>query len=289
MRIEIRDNEILEGLVCGSIPDTRKLQELRLELVGQESPDEKYMRERHHGKWANTPRLVRIPDEELREVYRAAIPLTFPGPDAYNDDPLKTHFARWTSGDSSNGAMHLTTPKGLNNLLRVFTKNEIEIGLELAYGKIVEGWGGESGICVPYRWKIGNCFDYYEELLRHQFVVCEWEVIGHPYYTKKTKVSNKSKEDKIGGRSFTNEETEETTFRVDAMFSWAKLSHVNTPEKYLLKYLAERDKRTRKEWDDREQRRKREGFEGEGELTDLHTELLKIGDPVLIYDPEWVC
>lgn len=269
---------ILEKLVCKDIPDTRKLQQLRIDSLDTISQYEKIMREHYPDKDETTYRLIKIPQHELEKVYRGAIPLSFPSCDFWGNRDIETNFFRWTSWDYQQGAMHLTTEKSLNNLLRIFVNNKIPIQQEVAYGKVFDvEIQGRPGISVLHSSSGG----YGDSFFRHQFVVCKQNVIGVPYYFTEDIITREGKQEEgYNHVSFeiSKKRTQQKTYFCKAIFS--SPDHIGdiTPKNYIPKMLEDKRKNKIENWDESRW----------GKLENVEIDLLRIGDPILIYDPKWV-
>lgn len=186
---------LIKRLKHPSIPDVRKLQEIRLNSIGKTSGDEVLIKT-HYPKEYNIPRIITMPEEELRQVYSLALPLTFPLCDPFGygcySDGCKTDFFRW---QGNNGALHLTTQKNLNKLIKLFSKNNVDIQVEECFGHLLDvGRRDPPGIVVPHSWyKEG--YDAGKSLLEHQFVVFEDIIHACSYYTLKKEDSRTNKEE----------------------------------------------------------------------------------------------
>ena len=272
------EEDILKCLVCTEIPDTLNLQRLCLASIGQENGCEQFI-QNHYKERGDTPRLFRIPSEQLSLVYRLSIPLSLHVNISHS---YETKFRRWESS-FPNGTMHLTTREGLNRILEISVKNGISLDLENAYGKIFDvERERRSGLSAPHSWSETKEYrpPFQKDLLMHQFVVCEEKVIGIPYYTKESEVVLEKRDICLEDcYDLTEEETRKTEFRLDAMFSSPNHRGDIVAEKYLPEMLKEREKNKIENWDE-----EREGKK----LISYQIELLRIRGPVLIYDPTWV-
>lgn len=285
-KVEKDDEEIINSLECDDIPNTRVLQEMRLKSVGKQTGHEehiqKYYSEELKERLMKVPRIVILPIAEQTQIYSLAIPLSFPLCDFTGRDKekIKTYFHRWTSWDCQVGAMHLTTQKGLEGLVKIFSKNFLSIKPEPAYGPIFGvSWQRDNlqaGLSVPHSWYV-DTYDPGESLMRHQFVICEQDVIGIPYFFTIEQILE-AREEQIGyNNTFIKRSHSQT--RVKEAHCWATFYsslHARKPQDYLQELLDERAKE--------------EIGEGtfQGRVISSSWRTIRFGEPVTIYDPKWI-
>ena len=164
---EPTEAEIVKKLVCTDIPDTRALRQARIDSVGTESCYEKIIRE-HYPELYEEKRLVRLPDAALRKVYQLSFPLSFPICDFSTNYCGSTCFFRWASG-SSDGGMNITTPAGLDQILRICDEQKLPFEEAQAYGTVCELEKPGQGAAVPLSWRV-DTYDPARFLFEAQFV-----------------------------------------------------------------------------------------------------------------------
>jgi hypothetical protein len=276
---------IIKKLKCEDIPDTKRLQQIRLNSFGKVSGDEEFIKEHYPEKY-KLPRIVSMPEEEIKQVYSLAIPLTFPlgDPISYGNG-CYTFYFRWTSGDCQKGAMHLTTGKNMNKLINLFSRNNINIKAENSFGKlldmdILKDWTS-AGISVPHSWHVDN-YDPHQELFEHQFVVFENKIHACPYFYSEKKISHTQEEDNRNSSIIITDNIEKSielccrgTFYIP---------EYQNPEEYLpelLKKYEENLKESHSNW--------RVSQSKDKEISNsLELRLLNIGNPIEIYNPGWL-
>ena len=292
------ENQILERLVCNDIPETRELQELRFQSVGKSTSYEEHMKKYYAKAWEKSHTLFRIPNQDLMKVYSLAIPLTFPSSDHTPFDKvhsIKTDYFRWQGRSFGKGAMHLTTEKALNELISIFVKHNIPIKQEPAYGNIFDiSREDEPGIVVPHSWYVDG-YDPHQCLFEHQFVVCKQEVFGAPYYYLKEETIRKETEEPgydKGNLTFSFERKTKREF--DCRATFFNPNHQGQPPFYLPKHLEKLRKNNAeriKEWFQREKSNNfgiKKRSKEDSVLEDSSITLLKIGNPIKIFDPKWI-
>lgn len=181
------DDELISRLQWRDIPDTRRIQQERIQSIGEESQHERQMRlyeeqssTGRDRRYSTAKRLVLLPEDQLREVYSLAIPLAVPLCD-FSVSPDHFH-NRWVNAIFQKGAMHLTTQAGLERLLEIFNRYRIPIKDEPEYGPKCECEKESSrGKVVPHSWFV-DIYDPDERLFEHQFVVYEQRVFLLPPY-----------------------------------------------------------------------------------------------------------
>ena len=278
--MDVQDQAILEKLVCDEIPDTKKLQQIRLDSIGIESEDEKNVNI-YHTAWADRARrLIKIPQEQLKLIYRISIPLTFDNIKINQDNSFNAFFTRWMAKNGSCGAMNLITSRGFDQLLDFFKDNNLPFRIELAYGKIFdEDEERNPAVSVPFSFH--NCREYGGyHIHRQQYVICERKIIGIPYYIKTIEISHKSQQNESKYKTLELKEqvVKRTKYEAHAMFLSPGFEDKISPEKYLSRELKEKDKESVQNWNEKDN----------GRLIHLHNELIKIGMPIIIYDPAWI-
>ena len=283
LKLKLNDKEALKNLVCEDIPDVRKMQRMRLDSIGYLSSGEQYMEKYYRqDKFEKTPRLIRIPSEELREVYSLALPLTFPMLDQIKGGGFGPSYSRWQHNGGGGGAMHLTTKRGLSRLLGIFAKNNLPVKEESAFGPVFDFLkDNRKWSIVPHSWYV-DTYDPYENLFTHQFVACEQKVIGIPYYYVEKITRREESRNKFltqADSSFTDETTKDVNYHAEAVFVNSEQAFVKQYKERILGMLRSWNQRKTKEFNKISKTH--------------HTEyssirLLNIGEPVLIYDPEWI-
>jgi len=271
---------ITKKLECDDIPDTRKLQEIRLNSIGKISSSEEFMKKHYPDKY-NIPRIVMMPEEEIRQVYSLAIPLNFPmlDPISYGNG-CKTDFFRWGSSD---GAMHLTTDRNMNELIKLFSKNNIHIKINNAFGSVLDmGRTATPGITVPHSWRVEH-YDPYQGFFEHQFVVFDKPINACPYFYTKKEISHTQEEDKYEKVSITltNKIEKSVELKCHATFY---ISEYFKPEDFLPELLKKYEnnlKINHSSWRE-SQKEDKETFHS------IELKLLSIGEPVEIYNPKWI-
>ena len=288
MAQEINEQEILEALVCNEIPDTRAMQACRLKAAGALSFTEKYMQKNHPAAWEKANIIAKIPKRHQRQVFKLSIPLAYPSGDypkrGFDPDEKtpKTDYYRWKSHCMGDGAMHVTTENNLNRILGIFVRNKLPVKLETAYGMLLDNQRErDAAITVPFSWKV-DTYDPCELLLYHQYVAFNKKIVGIPYWWKSEWTVKEEKK----GDSYNSSRahfSSTTTTRVNyncnaAFFSPDHYGYSANPKKLLQDSLDRTDRDKKEGWDE----------ERQGELISSKSKLLKVGEPVLIYDPEWV-
>jgi len=260
-----------KSITCEDIPDTKKLQEIRLSALDKQTGDERFMQE-HYPVEYKTPRITTLTVDERRRIYSLVFPLSFSLPESFGSK-VQTHFGRWSGNSRSydgSGAMNLTTGKGLDELISIFSKNNLPIRPGPASGNVFGRWGDrdcrcEAGINVPYGWQV-DTYDPNQSIINHQFVVCEQTVMGVPFkYVIREKMKNVEK-----GKVTTVVEKKE---HCEAYFYPKEHPDFET---YLLKRLEE--KAQEQVGEDR--------YEGKVVMCKLN--FIGLGEPKLVYDPSWV-
>jgi hypothetical protein len=282
--MEPKDKEILEKMVCSAIPNTRELQRIRIKHLGFNYSGEEHMRKYYSEKYASPKRIVQLPADDLKMIYELVIPLSFSNGDFFRDEGVELHFPRWNKGWSNDwggyGAMHLTTKKNFNVLLAIFNNHTLPMKFEKACEKITdEEKQNREAVSVPHHWYVNN-YDPHEEVVYHQFVVCNEKILGVPYYSvDEIKTKEEECDDRRWGFTYSREEMLKKEFDCRAFFTSSDLSDYSVVKQYISKKLKERADDIKK------------GFSSKGEARQLissSVRLLKIGEPVMIYDPEWV-
>lgn len=275
----LSDQELIARLKWEDIPDTRQIQKERIESIGVTNQYEKSMQRfeleyPRDTRFSATKRLVLLPEEQLREVYSLAIPLAVP----LGDFSVKTNpYHRWTNGNSQKGAMHLTTPQGLERLLDIFRNNEITVKEEKMYGTLCDADANEMpkvGVVVPHSWFIAPLGDG-EALFEHQFVVAEYKVFVIPYVNIRGETVVARKREPILGSIFKEENTTTHYRRFEATGIPFCETHLPLAETAIRETYARRDKDALGERDD-------------ARVIEAQTFIAKIEKPVLIYDPAWI-
>jgi len=274
---EKQTRRVLESLVCAEMPDTRWLQKIRLESIGTTSNNEKFIQEHYPDKFSQ-PRICRLDEEKLRRVYELAIPLSFPHLDYPCSIDKKHYFGRWAN---SHAAMHLTTEKGLNELLKIFTEEGLTVRIKPAFSRIFDYKTYTNGAaCVPHSWNVEHD-DPGEMPFEHQFVTCDEVVVAYPYIYKHGQVIKECnheihKED----AHFKIRTTETVDFRSDATYT---AQSGPKPEDYLQKMRNDRDKERVKDMNERSLINAQSMI-----IESSYVTILKIGQPVIVYDPKWI-
>jgi hypothetical protein len=277
----------IKRLKCLDIPDTRKLQEIRLNSIGKTSTSEEFMKKHYPDKY-NIPRILTMPEEELKQVYSLAIPLTFPmlDPIGYGNG-CETHFFRWAGRFNGEGALHLTTEKNLNKLIKLFSKNNINIKLEESFGRILDaGRADPPGIVVPHSWKVEH-YDPYQGFFNHQFIAFEERINACPYYTLEKETSHTSKEEhgyENSSISLHNKIKKETKISCCTAFYTPKYFN---PEEFLPKLLKKYETNLNLNHSNYIESRSDKSKEKEISHS-LELKLLSVGQPVEIYNPNWI-
>lgn len=282
--MEPKDKEILEKMVCSAIPNTRKLQRIRIKHLGCNYFGEEHMKKYDVKNYASPKRIVQLPADDLKRIYELSVPLSLSFGDFFRDEGIELFFHRWRKGCSDDfggyGAMHLTTYKNFNVLLEIFNDHALPAKFEKACAKITdEEKQSRKAVSVPHHWYVDN-YDPHEEVVYHQFVVCDEKVLGIPYYyVEEIKTKEEECEDRRSWFTYSQEEKLLKEFDCRAFFTSSDLSDYSAVEQYINKKLKERADDIKK------------GFSSKGEARQLissSVRLLKIGEPVMIYDPEWV-
>ena len=283
VKMEVPENEILEKLVCRDIPDTMALQQMRLKLIGGGNESENFIKEHYPEKW-KIPRVAVMPLEHQKKVYSLSVPLTFGfgEPSVRDDREIQVYFSRWRSGMCGKGALHLTTEENLNMILEIFVKNSLPIKLENSYGSI---FGADKmrghytpAIAVPFCWYVDTC-DPSESLIHHQFAVCKQKVVGTPFYFLEETVVKEEEHKQIlsDHLDLSLKRTHRRNSSCSGVFTSPEHCHDLQPDKLIPEILAEK-----------KQRRAANQNPKHGELESAEIKLLRIGEPVLVYDPAWV-
>jgi len=269
------------------IPDTRKLQEVRLENINEVREERIHKNESEEIRKA--PRIILLSKEEQKQIYTLSIPLSFPSRDftkSKKNSGVKTDYFRFQGDSNQRGAMHLTTSINLYELIKIFARHEIPVKLETAYGNVFDlDRERRPAITVPHSWyeeTYSPCF------FRHQFVVCEQEVVGVHFVALEELVLTDTREQTEDNteRRFSPEEIRFTStgnatirrFYCGATFT--SPIHVYKPESYLEKNLNERIK----------------GRIGQREynygmdltVTNAKVEIVHLSEPLPVFDPKWV-
>ena len=283
VKVEITEVEVLEKLICRDIPDTRALQQMRMESIGHESRSEQTIEKYYPEKWS-VPRVVRMPPEDQKKVYSLLIPLTFGFGEPFQktDKKPEIYFSRWQSRMCGMGSMHLTTEEALNMILEILVKNNIPIKLEMSYGPIFDVDKQrrlyDPAIAVPFCWHT-NDYDPSESLVHHQFAVCKQKVIGTPYYFLEETIVKTEKQERIlpDHLGLSLERVHQRDYSCSAVFTSPEHWRDLQPDKLIPSILEER-----------KQGRIDDQNPKYGELESAEIKLLKIGEPVLVYDPAWI-
>lgn len=146
--IGVKADSLLRKFAREEIPDSRKIKERRLSLVGHLTKDEELVREHLPDEWER-PRLITLPVETLRELYQRTIPLSCAlneELEIFRSDERKMHISSWIHNDSINrdkipgyqktserdsqilsvkGIPHLTTNDGLQEVINILGKTKI--------------------------------------------------------------------------------------------------------------------------------------------------------------------
>ena len=271
---------LLKDLVCKDIPDTRKLQELRIQSIGEQNDYEDYVKQ-HFPQLYSIPRIILLPLAEQQYLSSSSLPLSFAMADCKGHSSKKdmnTRFNRWTSGDFQKGAMHLTTEKGLSGIVKVLGKNGVDTRTELAFGPIFGVSSGrdncEAGISAPHSWYV-DTYDPWETMTRHQFVICNQDVLGIPFFfVRETKIEQTKHE--TGDIAKSNSLT--TIVKQEAFSSATFHSSLHQVDyrREIMHVLEERAKEMVGE------------RTYEGSIVSSSIRALKIGEPIVIYDPKWI-
>ncbi|MCX6750484.1 MAG: hypothetical protein NTZ83_03430 [Candidatus Pacearchaeota archaeon] len=278
---KINYKNIIKKLECENIPDTRKLQEIRLNSIGKISGDEEIMKE-HYPEEYNIPRIITMSEEEVREVYSLALPLTFPLCDPFGyGNGCEIHFFRWYG--NHDGAIHLTTQKNLNRLIKLFSKNNINIQVEESFGRILDaGRADPPGIVVPHSW-YREGYDVGKFLLKHQFVVFDESINACPYFYIKKEISHSQEEDKYKTSSITITNKTKKSIELNCSGTFYMPKYYK-PEDFLPELLKKYEgnlKKGHSNW--------RESQKKDKEIShSLELKLLSIGNPIEIYNPNWL-
>lgn len=278
--MEEEDYQALEKLVCFEIPDTRKLQQIRLNSIGDDGSIEKEMKKHHFEEWENISRLVRLSERDLGKVYGSSIPLTFSIREISGRGITKTDFLRWQGHCSNRGDTNLTTETNLNILLKIFFENGLKIKLERGNGplydiRMEEDFYADPAISVPHS------FIEVQGLSRIQYLVCDQRVSAAPYYWKEEiaiRTGSDFNGSNVDASSYGMEELRETKYFCKAMYFSPDHCKDFLPESWLPKMLEKKNDRKISEWD---KSRK-------GKLLNSKMKLLRIGEPIMIYDPTWI-
>ncbi|MBN1793108.1 hypothetical protein JW826_05485 [Candidatus Woesearchaeota archaeon] len=287
MKQKVNEAEVLETLVCEDIPDTRAMQAYRLKAAGIPSSNEEYMQKHYPAAWKQAKTISRMPAHHQKQVFKMSIPLAFPSGDypltGFDPDekPPKTDHHRWQSNFMSDGAMHVTTENNLNKILKIFVKNDLPIRLRPAYGKLLDNQRElDSGIVVPYGWRV-DTYDPCQLPSYHQYVVFNRNLFAAPYWWRHIWTIRTEKKDDPYNKSalhFTMETTTHVKYCCDALFFSTDYPGSGPLEKFLQERCESEDQRDLDE--SRESRH--------GKLTSTERRVLKVGEPILIYDPEWI-
>jgi len=271
---------IIKYLKCEDIPDTKRLQEIRLNSIGKISEDEKFMKEHYLDKY-KLPRIILMPEEEIKQVYSLAIPLSFPmlDPISYGNG-CETFFFRWTN---NNGAMHLTTDKNMNELIKLFSKNNIPIKIQDSFGSLLDmGRTNHPGITVPHSWRVEH-YDSYQGLFEHQFLVFDESINACPYFYLEKEASHSQEEDKYKNSSITLTSKTKKSIKLDCRATFYMPKYFK-PEDFLPELLKKYENNLEirhSNW--------RESQKENKEIShSLELKLLHIGSPIEIYNPNWL-
>jgi len=280
----LEDKDILERLVCCDIPNTKEMQRIRVKYLGSSYDGEEHMKKYYPKKWASPRRIVQLPADDLKKIYESVIPLSFSQGDFYRDEGIELFFSRWNRGSSddfgSYGAMHLTTKKNLDVLIEIFNKHDLTVKFERPCGKVLDGEKQErKAVSVPHHWYVDN-WDPFECIVYHQFVVCEEEVLAVPYYfVEEMKLKEEEYKDHKSWIIFSQKDTLNKEFQCRAFFTSRGASGDLMPEKYINKKLKEKADDIKESFSSPNQNQ---------QLLLSSVRLLKIGEPVVIYNPEWI-
>jgi hypothetical protein len=274
---------IIKKLECEDIPNTKRLQEIRLNSIEKASDSEEFMKKHYPYKY-NIPRIITMPKEEIKKVYSLAIPLTFPMLDPFSyGHGCDTYFFRWAGRFNGDGAIHLTTDKNMNELIKLFSKNNIHIEIEDAFGSILDvGRTDKPGIIVPHSWRMEH-YNPYQGFFKHQFVVFDESINACPYFYLKKEASHSQEEDryKTSSITITNKIEKSIEFKCRAAFYMPKYFEPENFLPELLKKYEDNLKHNHLSW--RESQK-----EDKETLHSIELKLLSIGNPIEIYNPKWI-
>jgi len=285
------EEKIIEKLASNPydrIPDTRKLQQLRIDSIGQENGYEEHIRKRMNDKMRKFPRIILLSEKEQQTIYSLAIPLAFPPHDLASQKDIKSKYYRFQGDSIAMGAMHVTTERNLEQLMKLFFTHNISMRLEEAYGEIFNGDRvNRPAITVPHSWYI-DTYDPDERPLQHQFVTCEQDIIAIPYvFLEELSFSNSTEKTEDNSKGNYLHETLQFAstgnatirrFESEAVFS--STPHKMNVEEYLSKSLGEKAKQkigksenhNRLDWI----------------IKSATAKPVFIGNPIQVYDPNWI-
>jgi hypothetical protein len=278
------EKEALERLVCCDIPNTKEMQRIQVKYLGGRYEGEEQMKKYYHKKWASPRRIVQLPKDDLKTIYELVIPLSFSQGDFNRCEGIELSFPRWKKGSSddfgSYGAMHLTTQKNFDMLIEIFNKHHLPVKFEHPCEKVLDGEKQKrKAVSVPHHWYVDN-WDPFEDVVYHQFVVCEEEVLAIPYYfVREEKLKEEECENHKSWIVFSQKDTLRKEFQCEAFFTSPAASGDLVPEKYITKRLKEIDNGIKDSFSSPNKNL---------QLVSSSVRLLKIGAPVVIYDPEWI-
>jgi hypothetical protein len=300
------EDEILERIKDNKIPDPKRLQRIRLDSVGKVNPAEESNKKHYPQRYEKTKRLVQIPPEDLMRVYSLSFPLSLTGGEFYDrqhGQPLiYDSFYRWEGGDCVNkGSMHLTTAKGLNELVKIFTRHDLEVRVAAAYGPVFDlSHFNNPGVCVYHSFSNHD----HDNLTQNQFVPCEMPVIAIPYWyvieralEKQKKREHTMKIVKLNDSlTLTSCLIQERKYCTGAFFIWPEYHEfADHPDgkklieqNVLPKLQANAQKEMKESNESKDRVRTHHDEMTDTEVKASNARLLKVGEPVKIFDPEWV-
>ncbi len=282
-----------------SIPDARKLQEVRLRNVGKLSPYEKFAKDHYRKSWETMPRIARITPEDQKKIYSLSIPLSFPILDwAEEIEYRDTDFSHWRGEDW--GAINLTNSESFKGLIKILSHYEIPMDLGILHKKIFDmDSSTRFAIMIPQSFREFHYGPPKSESSTYifQLVILDEDLTALPYCTLEeltlSSFNNKTEEkfSEDWARNFgpsyfdfrSNGAAKIREFHLATAF-FSK-EHREKPQDYLPRFLKKKA----------EEKIGNTIYINTGKLEGLDWKIekskfkiLKFGDPVTIYDPSWI-
>ena len=307
---DVKLEKVLDELKRISIPNTRELQQLRISSAGLIGPDGRKTSDNQIKEKDEKPRFVLFPEDEQKRVYSVSIPFSFPDGDWLTrmEDPQcplptslpeemqvlqsrRMWFEKWGSGSFSSG-LNITTKQGLEELIRIFSRNNLPFELGNFHKELFYSSGTSNpSLRIPYALDGGNhlmdlefiTFDYILEACT--YIVLEETKGIH----NEEEISNLLDNDfRPNHKIFTKASfltTRDVYCDITVFCSERGVEH---PEYYLQERL---DKEMKQRLT--ESAEERELYPGNlerenGRIISARASVLYIGEPAVVYDPSWI-
>ncbi|MDD5133632.1 MAG: hypothetical protein PHD81_00265 [Candidatus Nanoarchaeia archaeon] len=283
----LSDRKLIDLLECRDIPDTRKIQKIVLDHIVDSHPSEikakeenaqTYIinqREERWYSWKEINTLSRlIPKEIKKEIYSLAIPLSTAFGEFWNykdktGKHIGTYYSDWVNGPCGINPIHITSLKNIDKIWSILSKFELKIERYSSDIKLCELDRNPEGIIVPYRWNFDQNYDSPSwKISKHIFLAWDKPIFVIPYFFIKDIRYKEIERKKTSIDHFSI--TEKLTKCKDFTMYTASFcnAHLKKSESWIKKEVKSRNEHKA--------------------LRKVENKVMKIGEPVLIYDPGWV-